>query len=73
MPHNPVPMYGSTWMDFKVGRRRGETDYFNGEIVRLGRRHGVPTPANAALVRLARAALRRGAGPGGHTLAELRS
>ena len=73
MPANPVPMYGSTWMDFKRGRRRGETDYFNGEIVRLGRRHGLPTPANGAIVRLARAAVRRRAGPGGYTLAQLRA
>jgi 2-dehydropantoate 2-reductase len=73
MPRNPVPMYGSTWMDFKRGRPRGETDYFNGEIVRLGSRHGMPTPANAAIVRLASAAVRRRAGPGGHTLAELRA
>jgi 2-dehydropantoate 2-reductase len=73
LPHNPVPMYGSTWMDFKRGRPRGETDYFNGEIVRLGRRHRLPTPANAAIVRLARAAVRRRAGPGGHRLAELRA
>jgi 2-dehydropantoate 2-reductase len=73
MPHNPVPMYGSTWMDFKRGRRRHETDYFNGEIVRLGRRHGLPTPANETVLRLARAAGRRRRGPGGHTLAELRA
>jgi 2-dehydropantoate 2-reductase len=73
MPHNPVPMYGSTWMDFKRGRRQNETDYFNGEIVRLGRRHAVPTPANEVVLRLARRAARRGAGPGGHTLAELRA
>jgi 2-dehydropantoate 2-reductase len=24
-----------------------ETDYLNGEIIMLGRRHGVPTPINA--------------------------
>lgn len=31
-----------------------ETDFFNGEIVLLGRLHGVPTPVNAALCRVAR-------------------
>ena len=30
-----------------------ETDYLNGEIVLLGRLHAVPTPVNAALVRIA--------------------
>jgi 2-dehydropantoate 2-reductase len=31
-----------------------ETDYLNGEIVLLGRIHGLPTPANELLQRLAR-------------------
>jgi 2-dehydropantoate 2-reductase len=31
-----------------------ETDYLNGEIVLLGRLHGVPTPVNAGLCRLGR-------------------
>jgi ketopantoate reductase len=26
-----------------------ETDFLNGEVVRLGRLHGVPTPVNAAV------------------------
>jgi 2-dehydropantoate 2-reductase len=72
MPAMPTPMYGSTWMDFKLGRGKHEADSFNGEIVRLGRRHGVPTPANALVLRLTRAAARRRRPPGGFTLAELR-
>jgi 2-dehydropantoate 2-reductase len=73
VPAGPVPMYGSTWMDFHLGRGKHETDSFNGEIVRLGRRHGVPTPANALILSLARAAARRRLPPGGHTLADLRA
>ena len=40
---------GSTWQSLE--RRLGtiETDYLNGEIVRLGRLHGMPTPVNAIL------------------------
>jgi 2-dehydropantoate 2-reductase len=40
---------GSSWQS--LARRTGaiETDYLNGEIVMLGRLHGVPTPVNAAL------------------------
>lgn len=72
-PGGPVPMYGSTWMDFQLGRGKHETDSFNGEIVRLGRRHGVPTPANALILDLARSAVRRHRPPGGHTLADLRA
>ncbi len=48
---------GSTWQSLE--RRLGavETDYLNGEIVLLGRLHGIPTPANALLQRsMARAA-----------------
>ncbi len=40
---------GSSWQSLE--RRLGtiETDYLNGEIVRLGQQHGVPTPVNALL------------------------
>jgi 2-dehydropantoate 2-reductase len=53
----------STWQSF--ARRTGEveTDYLNGEIVLLGRLHGVSTPVNDALCRLAAQLAREGAGP----------
>jgi 2-dehydropantoate 2-reductase len=53
---------GSTWQSLE--RRAGsvETDYLNGEIVLLGREHGVPTPANALLQRLMAEAVASGAG-----------
>jgi 2-dehydropantoate 2-reductase len=41
-----------------------ETDYLNGEIVLLGRTHGVATPVNEALMRLARRMARDGLQPG---------
>lgn len=41
-----------------------ETDYLNGEIVLLGRLHGVPTPVNAAMVALAARVVREGLQPG---------
>lgn len=41
-----------------------ETDWLNGEIVLLGRLHGVPTPVNAAFQRVAALMLARGIGPG---------
>jgi 2-dehydropantoate 2-reductase len=43
---------GSTWQSLARGLPTVETDYLNGEIVLLGRLHGVPTPANAAMVRI---------------------
>jgi 2-dehydropantoate 2-reductase len=45
---------GSSWQS--VHRRTGdiETDYLNGEIVLLGRLHGITTPANELIQQLAR-------------------
>lgn len=47
-------------------RRTGaiESDFLNGEIVLLGRRHGIETPVNAALAGLARRMARQGLQPG---------
>jgi 2-dehydropantoate 2-reductase len=44
---------GSSWQSLARGTGTVETDYLNGEIVLLGRLHGVPTPVNALLQRLA--------------------
>ncbi len=40
---------GSTWQSFVRGARTTEVDWLNGEIVLLGRAHGVPTPINRLL------------------------
>jgi 2-dehydropantoate 2-reductase len=53
----------STWQSLARGAGI-ETDYLNGEIVLLGRLHGVPTPVNRALVDLAREVSRAGVAPG---------
>lgn len=45
---------GSTWQSLSRGSSGIETDYLNGEIVLLGRLHGVPTPVNQALVNVMR-------------------
>lgn len=45
---------GSTWQSLARGTGDVETDYLTGEIVLLGRLHGVPTPVNEVLQRLAR-------------------
>jgi 2-dehydropantoate 2-reductase len=55
---------GSSWQSLARGTGSIEADYLNGEIVLLGRRHGVPTPVNAALQRLAGAAARARRPPG---------
>jgi 2-dehydropantoate 2-reductase len=53
----------STWQSLARHSGEVETDYLNGEIALLGRLHGVATPVNAALCRLAARVAREGAGP----------
>jgi 2-dehydropantoate 2-reductase len=44
---------GSSWQSLVRGTGNIEADYLNGEIALLGRLHGIPTPANRVLQRLA--------------------
>lgn len=55
---------GSTWQSVARGLRSVETDYLNGEIVLLGRLHGVAAPLNARLVETARQIAAGKAAPG---------
>jgi 2-dehydropantoate 2-reductase len=55
---------GSTWQSLARGSRSTEADHLNGEIVLLGRQHGIPTPVNEGLQRLARHLVSRSAAPG---------
>ncbi len=61
----------STWQTLARGSRSTEVDWLNGEIVLLGRLHGVPTPVNAMLQTAARDAAANGRGPGAFTAGEL--
>ncbi|MCL6646701.1 MAG: 2-dehydropantoate 2-reductase [Chloroflexi bacterium] len=61
----------STWQSLAKGRSQLEVDYLNGEICLLGALHGVPTPLNAAVRRLAQQMAARGERPGSRTLADL--
>ncbi|MFE3110913.1 ketopantoate reductase family protein [Kitasatospora indigofera] len=62
---------GSSWQSLARGTGSIETDYLSGEIVLLGRLHGVPAPANEALQRLAAEFARTGRAAGSLTEAEL--
>jgi 2-dehydropantoate 2-reductase len=55
---------GSSWQSLARGTGSIEADYLNGEIVLLGRMHGVPTPVNELLQRMAGRAAREGTPPG---------
>ena len=43
--------YSSTAQDLARGKPT-EIDYLNGYVCRLGQKHGIPTPANHALLTL---------------------
>jgi 2-dehydropantoate 2-reductase len=62
---------GSTWQSLARGTGRVETDLLNGEIVLLGRLHGVPTPVNALLQAVGNELARNGAPPASLTEADL--
>lgn len=55
---------GSTWQSLRRGTGETEVDYLNGEIVLLGRLHGVAVPGNTLLQRLAHDLARAGSPPG---------
>ena len=57
----------SSWQSLARATGSIETDYLNGEIVLLGRLHGVPTPANEHVRRLANRAAVEGWRPGSCT------
>ncbi len=62
---------GSSWQSLARGAGSIETEFLNGEIVLLGALHGVPTPVNALLQRLALRAAAEGAEPGGWRIEQL--
>jgi 2-dehydropantoate 2-reductase len=62
---------GSSWQSLARGTGSIEVEFLNGEIVLLGALHGVPTPVNSVLLRLALDAAREGRPPGSWRIREL--
>jgi len=62
---------GSSWQSLTRGTGTIEADYLNGEIALLGRLHGVPTPLNDLLQRLANTCARERREAGSMPPAEL--
>lgn len=54
---------GSTWQSVRRGVGAVEIDYLSGEVVLLGRLHGVPTPVNELLQRVTSDLARTGGEP----------
>jgi len=61
----------SSWQSLARGQRTIESDYLNGEIVLLGRLHGVPTPVNVLLQDTANRMAHERVAPGSMTADEL--
>ncbi len=62
---------GSSWQSLQRGTGTIETDYLTGEIVLLGRLHGVPTPANRVLQDLAAEMARAGESPASRSVGDV--
>jgi 2-dehydropantoate 2-reductase len=62
---------GSSWQSLARGTGSVEADYLNGEIALLGRLHGVPTPVNALIQRVANRVARERRPPGSVPAADL--
>jgi 2-dehydropantoate 2-reductase len=62
---------GSTWQSLRRGTGSVEAQYLNGEIVSLGREHGVPTPVNELLLSTVTAMARDREQPGSRSADEL--
>ena len=74
MRSRPIPGIersgGSTTQSLERGAGSIETDYLNGEIVLLGRLHGVPVPANTYFVELGARMVREKLKPGAISVAQ---
>lgn len=62
----------STWQGMMRGSSSTETDYLNGEVVLLGRLHGVRTPANEVMVLYVDRLVRERLKPGSIEVDEIR-
>src|SRR5262249_24818817 len=63
--------YPSTWMGLKLKRGETETGDFNGEIILLGEKYGLPAPYNSPLLTIVETMAAKGAQPGLYTMEEL--
>ena len=73
VPGVPDDVGGSTWQSLQRGTGNVETDYLNGEIVRVAHGIGRSAPLNAGLASLGRRAARTGHAPGSISAEQLAS
>lgn len=66
-----IRTYSSMWQDLTLGRRSGEAEYLNGEIVALGEKMGISTPYNTTLLETVKRMFDENQKPGIHTPSRL--
>jgi 2-dehydropantoate 2-reductase len=71
VPGSNTGASNSTWQSLSRNTGNVETDYFNGEIVRIAHQHGISAPLNAALARASRDAVRNRLRPSLFSAAQL--
>jgi 2-dehydropantoate 2-reductase len=71
-PDTTGKIYNSTWQNLHHRRPRIENDYYHGEIVRIGARHGVNAPVNARALEVLEEVRREELGPEPFDLATFR-
>lgn len=71
VPGSDTGASNSTWQSLSRNTGNVETDYFNGEIVRIAHQHGIAAPLNAALARASRDAVRNQIGPSHFSASQL--
>ena len=69
--HGPPRSGGSSWQSLLRGAGSIESEFLNGEVVRLGRLLGIAAPCNEVLWRRAEEMARDGSQPGRYSIAEL--
>jgi 2-dehydropantoate 2-reductase len=65
--------YPSTWQDLHLKRGSTEVEFLNGEIERIGRRLGVPTPRNSLILQLVSEIARNREPPGKYSPQQIKS
>jgi 2-dehydropantoate 2-reductase len=76
MPPSPsgnTPMHSSTWQSLMRGQGSVETEFLNGEVVRLANRLGQSAPVNLKLMQISQEMASLHEQPGKYTPAQLRS
>lgn len=71
VPGAPERLGGSSWQSLVRGTGSIETDYLNGEVALIARRHGLAAPVNAGVAARARQAAQDGMRPGDISASEL--